>query len=116
MLLSKTTASMWCFATTYWNTWKMLQQCMRELYRIMRPGGWGIFRVPIDVTRTETYEDKSITFARGPRDPLLAERSCARLFGLDYKQKLEAAGFKVTEDDYAQTLTGGADRPVPALA
>ncbi len=78
-------------------------QCMRELYRIMKPGGWGIFQVPIDITRQETYEDKSIV---KPEDRELHywQKDHLRLFGLDYGKKLEDAGFKVTEDDYVQTL------------
>jgi ubiquinone/menaquinone biosynthesis C-methylase UbiE len=36
-------------------------QCIRELYRIMSPGGWGIFQVPLDKNRATTLEDKSIT-------------------------------------------------------
>ncbi len=78
-------------------------QCMRELYRIMRPGGWGIFQVPIDTTRAETYEDKSIT---SPEERAIHywQKDHVRLFGLDYQQKLEAAGFKVTTDDFAQKM------------
>jgi SAM-dependent methyltransferase len=79
-------------------------QCMRELYRIMRPGGWGIFQIPQDMTRQVTYEDKSIT------DPLEREKHFwqkdhLRLFGLDYKDWLERAGFNVTLDEYAKSLT-----------
>ena len=29
-------------------------KCMTELFRIMKPGGWVIFQVPIDSTITET--------------------------------------------------------------
>ena len=36
-------------------------RCMSELFRVMKPGGWGIFQIPIDWKRTETYEDKTIT-------------------------------------------------------
>lgn len=79
-------------------------QCMRELYRIMKPGGWGIFQVPQDQTRAVTYEDKSIT------DPLEREKHFwqkdhLRLFGLDYGKWLEEAGFRVTADEYAATFT-----------
>lgn len=79
-------------------------QCMRELYRIMKPGGWGIFQVPIDINRKETYEDKSIT---SPEERAIHywQKDHVRLFGLDYKDKLEAAGFKVTEDEYVKTFS-----------
>jgi len=36
-------------------------KCMQELHRIMKPGGWGIFQVPIDTNLTSTSEVWSIT-------------------------------------------------------
>ena len=78
-------------------------QCMRELYRIMKPGGWGIFQVPLDTTRSATYEDKSITDPN-ERESHFWQKDHVRLFGLDYKDKLAAAGFKVTVDDFVNTL------------
>src|SRR5690606_10419068 len=79
-------------------------QCMKELYRIMKPGGWGIFQVPIDVTRQETYEDKSIVSPR-EREIHYWQKDHVRLFGLDYADKLRAVGFDVTEDDYVQEFS-----------
>lgn len=78
-------------------------QCMKELYRIMKPGGWGIFQVPLDRTRTTTLEDKNITSPED-REKYYWQKDHVRLFGLDYKNKLEAAGFIVTEDDFVNTL------------
>ncbi len=78
-------------------------QCMRELYRIMKPGGWGIFQVPLDTTRAITYEDKSITDP-AQREIHFWQKDHVRLFGLDYKDRLAAAGFKVTVDDFVNTL------------
>lgn len=79
-------------------------QCMKELFRIMKPGGWGIFQVPIDDTNPRTYEDKNIT-EPADRELHFWQKDHLRLFGLDYKDKLAAAGFKVTVDDYVQTLS-----------
>ncbi|MBI2720737.1 MAG: methyltransferase domain-containing protein [Bacteroidetes bacterium] len=79
------------------------EQCMRELFRIMSVGGWGIFQVPLDTSRTITYDDKSITSPE-EREKHFWQKDHVRLFGLDYKQKLEAAGFKVKADDFVKTL------------
>lgn len=80
------------------------EQCMRELFRIMSVGGWGIFQVPLDSSRAITYEDKSITSPE-EREKHFWQKDHLRLFGLDYKSKLEAAGFKVKADDFVKTLT-----------
>lgn len=79
-------------------------QCMRELYRIMKPGGFGIFQIPQDVNRYETYEDKSITSERD-REIHFWQKDHVRLFGLDYKDKLAAAGFKVVVEDYTKDIS-----------
>lgn len=79
-------------------------QCMRELYRIMAPGGFGIFQIPQDVSRYETYEDKSIT-SEHDREIHFWQKDHVRLFGLDYKDKLTAAGFKVIVEDYTKEIS-----------
>lgn len=76
---------------------------MREFYRVMKPGGWGIFQVPIDYSNPNTYEDKSII------DPVEREkhywqRDHVRLFGRDYGDRLRKAGFDVVEDDFVHQL------------
>lgn len=80
------------------------RQCMRELYRIMAPGGWGVFQVPQDITREKTYEDKRIVTPEA-REEAFWQKDHVRLYGLDYKQRLEEAGFVVTADDYINTFT-----------
>lgn len=69
-------------------------QCMQELYRVMKPGGWGIFQVPLDTTRQVTYEDASITSPE-EREKHFWQKDHVRLFGLDYPDRLKAAGFEV---------------------
>ena len=76
---------------------------MTEFYRVMKPGGWGIFQVPIDTNNQKTKEDLTITDPK-ERERLYWQDDHLRLFGLDYGKRLEAAGFKVTEDDFIHQL------------
>lgn len=71
-------------------------QCMKELHRVLKPGGWGIMQVPQDFNREETLEDKSIVTPE-EREKYYWQKDHVRLFGLDYPQWLEKAGFTVTE-------------------
>ena len=73
-------------------------RCMSELNRVMKPGGWAIMQVPQDMSRTETYEDKSITSPE-EREKHFWQKDHVRLFGKDYPSYLEKAGFKVDEFD-----------------
>lgn len=71
-------------------------QCMRELHRVMKPGGWGIMQVPQDFTRDVTYEDKTI-ISPEEREKHYWQKDHVRLFGKDYPDWLKKAGFEVTE-------------------
>jgi len=76
---------------------------MREFYRVMKPGGWGIFQVPIDNNNPNTIEDKSVTEPKD-RERLYWQSDHLRLFGRDYGDRLSKAGFKVTESDYINEI------------
>ncbi|MFT4659940.1 MAG: SAM-dependent methyltransferase [Patiriisocius sp.] len=76
---------------------------MREFYRVMKPGGWGIFQVPMDTTRQETYEDASITDPK-EREKHFWQEDHLRLYGLDYPKRLSAAGFEVVQVDLTSEL------------
>lgn len=76
-------------------------QCMRELHRVMKPGGWGIMQVPQDFSREETYEDPTITSPE-EREKHYWQKDHVRLFGKDYPEWLRKAGFTVTEFDPKQ--------------
>lgn len=76
---------------------------MKEFYRVMKPGGWGIFQVPIDYNNSVTIEDRSVTDAR-ERERLYWQSDHLRLFGRDYGDKLNAAGFKVTESNFINEI------------
>lgn len=82
-------------------------RCMKELHRVMKPGGWGIMQVPQDINRTETYEDPTITSPE-EREKHFWQKDHVRLFGLDYPDWLKKAGFHVEEfimqDHYSTEL------------
>lgn len=78
-------------------------RCMSELYRVMKPGGWAIMQVPQDMSRDETYEDKSITSPE-EREKHYWQKDHVRLFGKDYPRYLEKAGFNVSEFDLNQAF------------
>ncbi|MCT4580903.1 MAG: class I SAM-dependent methyltransferase [Flavobacteriales bacterium] len=78
-------------------------QCMKELLRIMKPGGWGIFQVPIDTSRDTTYEDPSITDPK-EREKHFGQYDHVRLYGSNYPNVLRSAGFEVEEYDFTKEL------------
>lgn len=69
-------------------------QCMQEIYRVMKPGAWAIMQVPQDMSRETTYEDASIVSPE-EREKHFWQKDHLRLFGRDYPQWLEKAGFTV---------------------
>ncbi|MER3318720.1 MAG: methyltransferase domain-containing protein [Allomuricauda sp.] len=78
-------------------------KAMQELYRIMKPGGWGIFQIPQDLTREQTFEDDSIT-DRKERARIFGQYDHVRIYGRDYFDKLRSIGFTVEEVDYTRKL------------
>ena len=69
-------------------------KAMSELYRVLKPGGWGIFQIPQDVKRQKTYEDFSIT---NPEERSLhfGQYDHVRIYGLDYFERLSKIVFNV---------------------
>jgi predicted SAM-dependent methyltransferase len=67
---------------------------MRELRRVTASGGWCLVMVPLDVTRTETYEDPSVVTPEDRRREFLQDDH-VRLYAPDISGRLERAGFEV---------------------
>lgn len=78
-------------------------QAMRELFRVMKPGGTGIFQVPMDVQRLETYEDQRI-ISPEDRRRTFGQYDHVRIYGLDFFDRLREAGFQVNPVRYADKL------------
>jgi predicted SAM-dependent methyltransferase len=67
---------------------------MKELYRVMKSGAWGIVQVPMKSKWMETYEDPSITTATD-REKHFGQYDHVRWYGRkDYFTRLEQVGFK----------------------
>ncbi|SFN91101.1 Methyltransferase domain-containing protein [Bizionia echini] len=79
-------------------------KAMKELYRVMKPGGYGIFQIPQDLNRETTFEDDSITDKK-ERAAIFGQYDHVRIYGRDYFDKLRNIGFKVKEMDYTTKLT-----------
>ena len=74
-------------------------RAMRELCRILRPGGWGIILAPVDLQRETTFEEDSITDP-DERTRIFGQYDHRRVYGRDYAQRLADAGFEVEDCDY----------------
>jgi Methyltransferase domain len=71
------------------------RQAMRELFRLLRPGGTALLTVPVNATRQQTYENPAITAPAGRYAHFGAEDH-VRYYGLDFADRLAEAGFTVT--------------------
>lgn len=74
-------------------------KAMREIFRILKPGGWAILQVPIDWARDFTYEDPQIT-APQDREKHFGQYDHVRFHGTDYPDRLRDAGFIVDNEDF----------------
>ncbi|EKF55413.1 methyltransferase [Galbibacter marinus] len=80
------------------------RKAMQELYRVMKPGGWGIFQIPLDMQRSTTFQDDRITDPK-ERAKIFGQYDHVRVYGMDYFEKLRSVGFQVEEVLLQNTLT-----------
>lgn len=80
------------------------RKAIEELYRVLKPGGWAILQVPVYSDLERTIEDATV---RTPKERELAFglKEHVRKYGLDYKDRLENAGFTVNVDQYVKSLS-----------
>lgn len=79
------------------------RKAMRELHRVLRPSGWAIVVVPISSRRPATFEDPAIVTPPA-RERAFGQADHVRVYGRDFKARLEEAGFAVSVEDYAREL------------
>lgn len=78
-------------------------KAMQELFRVLKPGGFGIFQIPQDLERATTFEDDSITDPK-ERAKIFGQYDHVRVYGRDYFDKLRSIGFDVDEVDYTKKI------------
>ncbi|MBW8050988.1 MAG: class I SAM-dependent methyltransferase [Cytophagales bacterium] len=79
------------------------KKAMRELCRVLKPDGWAIMQPFINTKLEKTYEDPAITTPK-EREKAYWQADHLRMYGLDYKERLENEGFSVKVDDFAKGL------------
>ena len=79
-------------------------KAMKELFRVLKPNGTGIFQVPQNLTLDKTFEDPSITDPK-ERERLFGQYDHLRVYGKDYFDRLRSVGFKVNEIDYTSRFS-----------
>jgi SAM-dependent methyltransferase len=78
-------------------------KAMQELYRVLKPGGMGIFQIPQDLLRATTFADDTIVDEK-ERAKIFGQYDHVRIYGRDYFDKLRSIGFKVIEEDYTSKI------------
>lgn len=79
-------------------------KAIQELYRVMKPGGYGVFQIPQDLSRATTFEDDTIT-DKAERAKIFGQYDHVRIYGRDFFDKLRSFGFTVEEVDFTSSLT-----------
>ena len=78
-------------------------KAMQELYRVLKPGGMGIFQIPQDLSRAKTFSDDTIIDQK-ERAKIFGQYDHVRVYGRDYFDKLRSIGFTVIEEDYTNKI------------
>ena len=80
------------------------QKAMKELFRVLKKGGMGIFQVPHNLKLDKTFEDDTIT-DREERTKIFGQYDHVRVYGRDYFDRLRSIGFTVEEVDYTKKIS-----------
>lgn len=79
------------------------RKAMREILRVLKPGGFAILQVPMDITLEKTYENPDIITPE-EREIHFRQKDHLRLYGRDYLQRIKECGFYVRDRNYLEQL------------
>ena len=80
------------------------KKAMKELFRVLKSEGWAIIQTPYEKNRKITFEDFSITSPK-EREEVFGQEDHVRIYGLDYFNRLQDAGFILNVDNYINQLS-----------
>jgi SAM-dependent methyltransferase len=82
------------------------EKALKELFRILKPGGWAILQSLVDRNRDTTFkvEIGSLFSSQQLERNFEPGYNMKRIYGCDYKDRIEKAGFKVKLDNYVVDL------------
>jgi SAM-dependent methyltransferase len=79
-------------------------KAMREIGRVLKPGGFAILQVPFFAPVPDyTFEDNTIIDKR-EREKLFGQDDHVRKYGKDYAKRIEKSGLLVLQEDFVNTL------------
>jgi SAM-dependent methyltransferase len=76
---------------------------MRQIQRVLKPGGWALLQVPMNPNSDQTDEDLTLKNPR-EREKRFLQSDHFRLYGKDYSERLKRAGFNVHIDKLIDEL------------
>lgn len=79
-------------------------KAIKELYRVMKPGGSGVFQIPLNNKLKTTFSDDSI-INKNERSKIFGQYDHVRVYGMDYFDKLNSCGFRVRKINYTSKLS-----------
>lgn len=89
------------------------RKAMKEIYRILQPGGSAILQIPFSNTGSSTIEEPGMTDPK-QQSALFGQKDHVRIYSLkDYLERLREAGFSVEylSDESLSTLHQYATQP-----
>jgi SAM-dependent methyltransferase len=71
---------------------------MREIHRVLKADGFAVLQVPLALDLPKTLEDSTLRTCK-ERKRAFGQSDHVRLYGLDYFDRLQKAGFRVVRDN-----------------